>query len=66
LTTPKPINISETIKNGKREGNTISHHIFRPRIEASTDSWGKAIIETAIIVTEHARRMVFNFERYTD
>ena len=38
LTTPNPINISETIKKGKRDGNTISSHVSNPRMEAETDS----------------------------
>jgi hypothetical protein len=63
LTTPKPINISETIKNGKSEGNTISHHILSPRIEASKDSWGKEISEAANIVTDIDKKIVFSFER---
>lgn len=66
FTTPKPISISDTMKKGSNEGNTISHHIFNPLIDASTDSWGKEINEMAIKVTESARVTVFNLERNTD
>lgn len=63
LTTPKPINISDTMKKGSNEGKTISHHILSPRCEASNDSCGKEISETANIVTETDKKTVFNFER---
>ena len=28
------------MKNGNREGNTTSHHIFNPRMEACKAAWG--------------------------
>ena len=28
------------MKNGSSEGNTTSHHIFNPRIEACKAAWG--------------------------
>ena len=28
------------MKNGKSEGNTTSHHIFNPRMEACKAAWG--------------------------
>jgi hypothetical protein len=62
VTTPKPINISETMKKGKRAGKTIFHHIFKPRIEASKDSCGNKISETANTVTETDKKMVFNLD----
>lgn len=65
LTTPNPINNSVTIKNGRREGKTISHHIFSPLIEASTDSRGKAINDMAIIRTISAKKIVFSLDRNT-
>jgi len=64
-TTPKPISISETMKNGSREGKTISHHIFKPLIDASKDSCGKDMREAAIKVTEAARNSVFNLDLNT-
>src|SRR5690606_6319057 len=66
FTTPKPISISDTMKKGSNEGKTISHHIFNPLMDASTDSWGNEINEMAIKVTESARVTVFTFERNTD
>jgi hypothetical protein len=62
LTTPKPINISETIKKGKSEGKTISHHIFKPLIEASRDSFGNEINEAAISVTVKDKKRVFSLD----
>jgi hypothetical protein len=50
------------IKNGSKDGKTISHHILSPRREASKDSFGKAIMEPAKIITDIDRTIVFNFE----
>src|SRR5690606_24911908 len=54
LTTPNPINNSEITKKGKRDGNTISHHICKPDMDASTDSLGRDIIEIAMKDTPNA------------
>ncbi len=38
-TTPRPMRISESIKNGSKAGNTISHHILSPlKAEAKASS----------------------------
>lgn len=62
LTTPKLINNSEKIKKGRREGKTIVHHMFKPPLEASKDSWGKIIKPTAIMVTVMANTIVLDFD----
>lgn len=50
------------IKNGSKDGKTISHHILSPRRDASNDSLGKVIKEPAKIMTDIDRKIVFNFE----
>ena len=40
FTTPILIRSSAMMKNGSSEGNTTSHHIFNPRIEACKAAWG--------------------------
>jgi hypothetical protein len=50
------------IKNGSREGNTTSHHMFNPLMEASKASSGKTINEMVKIVTLMAKTAVFILE----
>src|SRR5699024_2001160 len=57
-TTPNEINNSAVIKNGSREGNTISHHILSPRILASKAWLGKMIKLTPIQTTVVAKKNV--------
>jgi len=53
FTTPKAINISDIIRNGNKEGKTISSQISSPRTDASNDSSGMIIraeaIKTAVL-----------------
>ncbi|BAM52150.1 hypothetical protein BEST7613_3219 [Bacillus subtilis BEST7613] len=37
---PKPIKSSDRIKNGSNDGNTTSHHIDSPVLEASNEACG--------------------------
>lgn len=65
FTTPYPINSSETMKNGSKDGKTTSHHITKPRLDASNDSFGKKINPNATSEIEMASRIVFSLERVT-
>jgi len=51
-TTPNPISTSDKIKKGIREGNTTSHHIFKPVTEAVYVSLGYIIMEIAMMIAD--------------
>ncbi|OPZ50910.1 MAG: hypothetical protein BWY92_00544 [Firmicutes bacterium ADurb.BinA052] len=54
-TTPRPISVSEAMKNGSSAGKTMSHHTRSPSSEALYDTSGNAMIA---IVTAEARAAV--------
>ena len=48
------------MKNGSSEGNTTSHHIFNPRIEACKAAWG-GVQEKVKNSVDMVRKAVFHF-----
>ena len=48
------------MKNGKSEGNTTSHHIFNPRMEACKAAWG-GVQEKRLKSVDMVRKAVFHF-----
>ncbi len=49
------------MKNGSSEGNTTSHHIFNPRIEACKAAWGWSTREKVKNSVDMVRKAVFHF-----
>ena len=59
FTTPILIRSSAMMKNGSSEGNTTSHHIFNPRIEACKAGWSTR--EKVKNSVDMVRKAVFHF-----
>ncbi|BAR75211.1 SD04227p, putative [Bacillus cereus G9241] len=61
FTTPILMRSSAMMKNGKSEGNTTSHHIFNPRMEACKAAWGWSTREKVKKSVDMVRKAVFHF-----